>query len=67
MNKKKMLRRARPGVIIGTRQHPAHKGIARNEMADEWTKMEAGEPDTREVEWLNYSDRTCQTYSSFDR
>jgi len=50
------LRRARPGVTIEIRC-PAHKGIAGNEKADEWAKIAAKEPDTRRVEWLNYSDR----------
>jgi len=52
------LRRARPGIIIEIRWCPAHKGIAGNEKADEWAKIAAEEPDTRGVEWLNYSDRT---------
>jgi len=37
---------------------PGTKGIAGNEKADEWAKIAAEEPDTRGVEWLNYSDRT---------
>jgi len=43
--------RARPGVVIETGERSAHKGIASNEKADEWTKMEADKPDTRRVEW----------------
>jgi len=51
------LRRARPGIIIEIRWCPAHKGIASNEKADEWAMIAAEKPDTRGVEWLNYSDR----------
>ena len=51
------LRRARPAITIEIRWCPAHKEIARNEKADEWAKIAAEEPDTRGVEWLNYSDR----------
>ena len=36
---------------------PAHKGVAGDEKADEWAKIAAEEPDSRSVEWLNYSDR----------
>jgi len=49
----------RPGIMIAIRWCPAHQGIAGNEMADEWAKIAAEEPDTRGVEWLNYSDRTA--------
>ena len=52
-----ILRRARPN-IIEIRWCPAHQGITGNEKADEWAKIAAEEPDTRGVEWLNYSDRT---------
>ena len=52
------LRRARPGIIIEIRWCPAHKGVEGNEKADEWAKVAAEEPDTRGMEWLNYSDRT---------
>jgi len=50
--------RAKPDIIIEIRWYPAHKSIAGNEKADEWVKIAAEEPDTRGVEWLNYSDRT---------
>jgi len=52
------LRRVRPDIVIEIRWCPAHKGIIGNEKADEWAKIAAEEPDTRGVEWLNYSDRT---------
>jgi len=52
------LRRARLGIIIEIKWCPAHKRIEGNEKADEWAKIAAEEPDTRGVEWLNYSDRT---------
>ena len=48
------LHRARPGITIEIRWCPAYKGIAGNEKAGEWAKIAAAEPDTHEVEWLNY-------------
>ena len=51
------LRRSRPGIAIVI-WCPAQKGVAGNEKTDEWAKVAAEEPDTRGVEWLNYSDRT---------
>jgi len=51
------LRKARPGIIIEIRWCPAHKGVAGNEKADEWAKIEAEKPETREVEWFSYSNR----------
>jgi len=44
------LRRARPGIIIEIRWHPAHNGAEVNGKADEWAKLAAEEPDTRGVE-----------------
>ena len=52
-----VLRRARPD-IIEIRWCPAHKDVTGNEKADEWAKIAAEEPDTRRVEWQNYSDRS---------
>jgi len=40
------LRKARPDFTIEIGWCPAHKGIAGNEMADEWAKIVAEEPDT---------------------
>ena len=51
------LRRARPDIAIEIRWFRTHKGVERNEKADEWAKIAADDPDTREVEWLEYSDR----------
>jgi len=51
------LRRARPGIITEIRWCPVHTGIAGKKKADEWAKIAAEEPDTHEVEWLNYSYR----------
>jgi len=48
--------RAMPSIIIEIRRCPAHKGVPGNEKADEWTKLAAEGPDTREVEWLRYAD-----------
>ena len=53
-----ILRRSMPGIVIEIRWCPAHKGITGNEKAEEWAKIAAEEPDTRGVEWLDYSDRT---------
>jgi len=47
-----------PRIIIEIRWCPAHKGVEGNEKADEWVEVAAKEPDTRGVEWLNYSDLT---------
>jgi len=47
------LRKARPGIIIEIRWCPAHKGIAGNEKADEWTKIAAEERTKAKVApWL---------------
>jgi len=51
------LRRARPGITTEIRLCPTHKGIAGSEKADELAKNTAEEPDTRGLEWLNYSDQ----------
>ena len=34
------LRRARPGIVIEIRWCPAHKGVAGNDKADEWAKLQ---------------------------
>jgi len=44
------------GIVIEIWWCPAHKGVAGNEKVNEWAKIAAEEPDTRGVEWLNYSD-----------
>jgi len=46
------LRRARPGIAIGIRWCPAHKGVAGKEEADRWAKSGVGNPGTRGVEPL---------------
>jgi len=51
------LKQARPEVRIEIRWCPAHEGVEGNEIADEWAKLAAGEPDARGVEWLRYGDR----------
>jgi ribonuclease HI len=53
----KVLRKARPEIEVEIRWCPAHEGIAGNEMADEWAKLAAEEPDAHGVEWLSHSDR----------
>jgi len=52
-----VLRKARPDITIEIRWCPAHKGVLGNEMADEWAKLVAEEPDARGVGWRSYTDR----------
>ena len=47
-----ILRKQEPAVEIETNWCPAHKGIPGNEVADEWAKLAANEPDDHGVEWL---------------
>jgi ribonuclease HI len=51
------LRKARPNIAIEIRWCPAPGGVTGNEMADEWAKLAADEPDMHGVEWLSYADR----------
>jgi ribonuclease HI len=51
------LRRARPGITIEIRWCPAHKGVPRNDMADEWAKLAAEKPGARGVEYEKHLDR----------
>jgi len=53
------LRRKGPGI----RWYPSHCGVEGNEIADEWAKQAADEPDARGVEWHQYIDR-CGTESA---
>jgi len=56
--------------FAGSYSHPPHfcrgdtgcgeggrQGIPGNEKADEWTRLEADEPDSHGAEWLQYADR----------
>jgi len=52
------LRKKEPAVKIEIRWCPAHKGIPSNEVADEWAKLAASEPDDHGVEWLARADGT---------
>ena len=45
-----------PGVYIEIRWCPSHQGIEGNEIASEWAKQAAGEPDAHGVEWLDFKD-----------
>jgi hypothetical protein len=44
-------------IEIEIRWCPAHQGIAGDEKADDWARLEAEEPDAHGVEWLVYTDR----------
>jgi len=48
------LRRKEPGIRIEIRWCPSHCGVEGNEIADEWAKQAANEPDARGVEWHRY-------------
>jgi len=49
-------RRKEPGVCIEIRWCPSHQGIEANEIADEWAKQAADEPDAHGEEWLDFKD-----------
>jgi len=51
------LRGKEPGIWIEIRWCPSHCGVGGNEIADEWAKQAADEPDARGVEWHRYIDR----------
>ena len=53
-----ILRKQEPAVEIEINWCPAHKGIPGNEVADEWAKLAASEPDEHGVEWLTLADGT---------
>jgi len=46
------LRTKEPNVRIEIRWCPSHQGIEGNEVADEWAKLAADEPDVHGVEWF---------------
>jgi len=50
------LRAKEPGVCIEIRWCPSNQGIEGNEIADEWAKQAAEEPDPHGVEWLDFKD-----------
>jgi len=56
-----ILRKQEPAVEIEILFCPAHKGIPGNEVADEWAKLAASEPDDHDVEWLTFADATRAT------
>jgi len=47
------LRTKEPNVKIDIRWCPSHQGIEGNEIADEWAKLAADEPDAHGVEWFS--------------
>ena len=53
-----ILRKQEPAVEVEINWCPAHKGIPGNEVADEWAKLAASEPDGHGVEWLARADGT---------
>jgi len=50
------LRAKEPGVCIEIRWCLSYLGIEGNEIADEWAKQAADEPDAHGVEWLDFKD-----------
>ena len=50
------LRAREPGIRTEIRWCPSHHGTECNEIADEWAKQSADEPDAYGVEWLDYKD-----------
>ena len=50
------LRAKDPNIQIEIRWCPSHQGIEGSEMADEWAKLAADEPDAHWVEWLSTTD-----------
>src|SRR5258705_7335650 len=48
------IRAKEPNVRIEIRWCPSHQGIEGNEIADEWAKLAADEPDAHGVEWFSY-------------
>jgi len=47
------LRAKEPNVKVEIRWRPSHQGIEGNEIADEWAKIAADEPDAHGVEWFS--------------
>ena len=48
------LRAKEHDVKVETRWCPSHQGTEGNEVADEWAKLAADEPDAHGVEWLSF-------------
>jgi len=48
------LRAKEPCVRIEIRWCPGHQGIEGNEIADEWAKLAANQPDAHGVEWFSF-------------
>jgi len=46
------LRAKEPNIKVELRWCPSHQGIEGNEVADEWAKLAADEPDAHGVEWF---------------
>jgi len=49
-----------PGAKTEIRWCPSHQGIEGNEVADEWAKLAADEPDAHGVEWFTFRDPNGQ-------
>jgi len=49
-----VLRAKVPGVGTETRWCPSQQGIEWNEVANEWAKLVADDPDAHGVEWFNF-------------
>jgi len=50
------LRAKVPNARVEIRWCPSHQGIEGNEVADEWAKLAADEPDAQGVEWFSTTD-----------
>ena len=55
-----IIRAEEPGVKIESRWCPSHQGIEGNDVADEWAKLAADQPDAHGVGWFTFRDPSGQ-------